>query len=385
MPQPWVVLLVEDDAETRRQIKEYFADILVDSRPLTFHDIEDFEAATGIIRERKADLVILDIYKGDARRGGERAGLTVLDQIKSSGFVAVVIYTNLPEGLEGAVNSVVRLCPKIAGLPALREAIETIFAKKIPQIHRAIVGHVDRTLRDYMWGFVLQNWEAFAELVASPDFVRLLLQRLALALAQDSVAEVASEVYGDAAATGEVGNEVVHPAQFYIKPPIAKHPMLGDVRYRAGVGGRKEYLVILEPSCDMVTTRKTADGKLLQPKATDVLCARATEFLEQAQVQAWIKEGGKEKENQVREYVLNTKSDQYHFLPGVWDIPSLLVDFRMLEYVAFATVAGMPCLATLASPYAESLGVRFIRYRSRVGTPDLDVAHMLKVLKPPPR
>src|SRR5712672_1908146 len=116
---PWSVLLVEDDQNTVRQIREYFADRLFAGRKIALAPITDWDHAFGLIRERKADLAILDIYRGDAAQGGERVGERVLDDFQRSGFVPVVIHTNLPEGLENRRNEFVRLIAKTEGLGKL--------------------------------------------------------------------------------------------------------------------------------------------------------------------------------------------------------------------------------------------------------------------------
>ena len=48
----------------------------------------------------------------------------------------MILYTNLPEGLEAATNAFVRLVPKTNGLASLERAIAAVFATaKIPQMH----------------------------------------------------------------------------------------------------------------------------------------------------------------------------------------------------------------------------------------------------------
>ena len=77
----WTVILVEDNATTREEIKDFFDGKLFDKRPLIFREIADWQDAYWLIQERKVDLVILDIYRGEARIGGERVGERVLGQI----------------------------------------------------------------------------------------------------------------------------------------------------------------------------------------------------------------------------------------------------------------------------------------------------------------
>ncbi len=367
----WNVLLVEDDETVRRQVREYLSGEVFASRRLNINDIAEIDQALNLIHERKADLVILDVYRGTARRGGEQAGIRVLESIKRSGFVAVVLYTALPEGLDGQQSSFVRLVGKDArGLERLKTEITDLFRIRIPQVHRAIVNHLDRALCSYMWEFVQARWGEFSSLADKPEFLRLVVQRLAMTFAREGIDRMIVEVYGTPATGGTTVGDAVHPAEYYIKPPVGNDPALGDIRLRQA-DGHGEYLVVLWPTCDMVSS----GGRT--PKTDCVLCARAFLVKDATEVAEWVASPSNTKQKRVERLVKNAREespDRYHFLPGVWDIPHLLVDFQQLEHVALGDIRALSCLATLASPFAESLGARFQRYIGRIGTPDLDVA-----------
>jgi CheY-like chemotaxis protein len=391
MPEPrhWNIIVVDDNAEIRRQVREYFTDEVVADGKLLVSDYDKFEAAAHLIEDRKADLIILDVYEGDIKEDRKK-GLDTLKSLKGSGFVPVILYTAKAEGLEGLVNRFLRLVGKDSdGLANLEKEINELFRFRIPQMHRAIRGHLDTTLANYMWGFVLENWKELEAIADKPEFLRLLIQRLATSLARDGVDSAVSKVFGSGSGSQPTDPEMVHPSEYYIKPPIGVDPMLGDVRVR-NVGGKKEFLVVAWPSCDMVSTRKDPKTKEAVPaKTTHVLCAHASELSGNDQMKKWAAEGGVNAENQVRALLHNNKSDRWHFIPGVWDIPDLVVDFQALEHLALDEVKKLPVLATLASPFAESLSSRLCRYLGRLGTPDLDVELVMSRLRkdakvPPP-
>lgn len=378
----WKVLLVEDEQETSRQIKEFFSDELFDARKLAFQVIGDWDEAFRLIQEKKADLVILDIYRGHATRGGERAGEEVLKRILESGFVPVVIHTNLPEGLESLANQFVQLVIKTDGLPKLKEQIQALFEMRIPQLNRAIINHLDSALRDYMWGFVQPNWEQFKHISNKPEFVRLIVQRLALTFAREGVENLTAEVFKGHVVSGGTDSEKVHPCEYYVKPPVGSDPLLGDIRVRE-TGENQQYLVVLWPSCDMVSSA----GRI--PKTERVLCAKATLLEAAPEITQWRAAPSSTKEEAVGRIIKNDRkppagfgsAERYHYLPGVWDIPHLLIDFQALEHLELAIVKGFACLATLASPFAEALATRFGRYLGRPGTPDLDVETIIQGLR----
>lgn len=223
---PWNVLLIEDDAIARRQIKEYFAAREFDGRKLLFKEVGHWDEAFGLIREHKADLAILDIYRGPAAQGGERVGELVLDDLKRTGFVPVVINTNLPEGLEGFQNEFVRLVAKTDGLQKLAKEIEALFQTRVPQMHRAILNHLDRALCEYMWGFLTREWPGLKEIADRPEFLRLLLHRLAFSFARSGVDQAVAEAFRGYEGL-PLNSEKVHPAEFYIMPPVTEIESLG--------------------------------------------------------------------------------------------------------------------------------------------------------------
>jgi CheY-like chemotaxis protein len=374
----WNILLVEDNETVRRQVREYLSDQSFAGRRLNIVDIGDLDPALSIVRERKADIIILDIYRGDARLDAEQIGIRILDTIKRSGFIPVVIYTALPEGLEDHQNAFVRLVGKEAGgLIRLKAEITDLFRLRIPQVHRAIVNHMDQTMCGYMWGFVQEHWRDFEPLSDKPEFLRLIVQRLALTFAREGINQMTEEVYGTPTTEQVVSGEIVHPAECYIKPPMGQDPMFGDIRLRQ-TGQGSEYIVVLWPTCDMVSTA----GRT--PKTNSLLCARASLAMNAAEIAEWLASPSNSKQKKVERLVRNTRDespDRYHFLPGVWDIPDLVVDFQALEHIALSNVCAFVCLATLASPFAEALGGRFQKYIGRIGTPDLDLESILAQIK----
>jgi hypothetical protein len=364
----WNVVLVEDNADLVRQIEEFFQNKVVAGRRLRILPETEWENAFRAIKERKADLFILDIYRGAARTGGERIGEVVLSELRQSGFVPVILHTNLPEGLEEHTNEFIRLVPKTAGLTALATEIESLFSTKVPQMHRAIANHLDGTLRDYMWDFVVKNWGQLSEIADKPEFLRVLIQRLAISFSSAAVDAVVAEVFPETK-NHEVAEDKIHPAEFYVKPPIGNDPVLGDVRVKT-VGENAEYWVVLWPTCDMVST----GGR--SPKTDRALCARAKPLSDFKEFQDLVANpqsvGAKKRFVALLKNTRDSSPDRYHFLPGLCDIPDLVIDFQDLDHVSLADVRIWKCVGSLRSPHAESFSVRFERYRNRIGTPDLD-------------
>jgi CheY-like chemotaxis protein len=376
-PQTWTIAVVEDDDSMRQQIVEFiegetftFGKVLIDA-------LASFEEALPLLRQRKIDLAILDVYRGEPGQH-DNAGLEVLEKWQQTGFCPVILHTALPEGLEGHENAFVRLVPKEENaLQNLVDTINALFEIKVPQLHRAISDHVESGVRDYMWGFVVDNWGGFEDLVSKPDFVRLLLMRLATTLSRDGVADVVSQVHPD---SDEPDPDVdkVHPVEYYIKPPVGSDPQLGDLRTLER-NGTSVLVVVLWPSCDLVER----EGKC---KVDRALCALANPLSDYPELTDWQAKQSGNKKKALESLLANnrkgTQSDRYHFLPDAWDIPASVIDFQKLEHVPVSDLRKASCLATIASPYAEAIGNRFGRYLGRIGTPDLDLELILTTLNP---
>ena len=105
---------------------------------------------------------------------------------------------------------------------------------------------------------------------------------------------------------------------------------------------------------------------------------------------AWIesiKTGGEE-EKQAKDKLANLirnhrggkyQPERYYFLPGVMNVPDLVVDYQELEVLEKSEFQAQNWerIASLDSPYAAELLTRFARYFGRIGTPDLDIELIL--------
>jgi CheY-like chemotaxis protein len=374
----WQVIHVEDDPDTLRQVKDYLEGERFDFGVFRLVGTGDFGEAIGLLKERRVDLLLLDVFRGDPG-AGESAGTEVLTQWRATGFAPVILYTALPEAVTSEAGPFVRVVPKEAGgLRQLRDVVTEIFGTRIPQIHRAVVDHLDYALRDYMWDFVEAHWSEIEGLTEQPDFIRLLLTRLGLHFTRDA-SRLVNALYPGAIAS-EPAPHTVHPVEYYVRPPIGPDPRLGDLR-RVAIAGDEDVLVlVLWPSCDLVQRDRGS-------KVERALCARVKPLSAFPELQDWIAESspGKRLRDPLVALINNNRrtgqAERYHFLPGAWEMPALVIDFGELEHLAVETLTAGRCEATVASPFAESISSRLLRYLGRLGTPDLDTDIVLDSLR----
>jgi len=363
----WVVLVVEDEAEIQDQIQQYFGTVTFDGLGIEIHPYKSIHDAKTLIRDRKADLLILDVFQGVQAATADKPGVDVLNEINRSGFVPVVFYTALPEQVRHLAGQFVRVINKTEGLTGLRAQIQDLFDLKVPQLTRKLYDHVDRALGRYMWDFAQERWTDIKSIADKPELMRIIMTRLSAL---------------------EASPEEVHAAEYYIAPPVAKGPRLGDVRFKVQ-GGKRIYRVVAWPSCDLVEDDTAQPPRKL--KTSHVILLGAEEVKDSPEFQA-LANGGSD--SKLKKLMKNRRDhsathnigdkERYHYLPGFSDIPHLVLDFQAIDFVEVAEAKRLTCVATIVSPFAEALSQRFISYIGRPGTPDLRIADLISTISPRP-
>ncbi len=383
----WNVAIIEDTPVFRDQLKEYLEGESFSFGQIQVEIAEDFEHALKFLKQKKVDLIILDLFKGQPIEG-VTAGLTVLEEWKKTGFAPIVFYTALDRSITHLKGPFIRVLAKQAdAFVSLTKELEDLFANKIPHIYRLVNSQLEMVLRDYMWKFVIENWAgfeaAFGKIDLVRNFLKLLLNRMGSHLLSSGYAELVANLDYDVDPEPHKIADVSHPIEYYIKPPLSEDIRLGDIR-KLTRADNSEFLAIIQwPSCDLVKRKDSY-------KTDTVLCLEIVPLDQFEEYSKWKKDPTSP-DKHVKNLVGNRRSagdqqvERYHFLPGAWDISAGVVDFQRMHVMTLDAVLKAPCLATLASPFAESLSSRFCRYLGRLGTPDLDIEVVIGGLKSPPK
>jgi CheY-like chemotaxis protein len=372
---PWLVLVIDDDEEAARQAEE----IVLRARsantgPAFEVRVETtFENGLRELERSRIDLVILDVRLGDDPAADDEAGLQTLRAIQERRFVPVVFYTAVPHLARPLASPpLIDVVEKGAGPAALTDAVLRAFESGLPLVNRALVRYLEEMQRTYMWDFVAKHW---GEVGASADrgaVAYLLARRLAASLGGAGIERLEADLGG---AGSPVPAGMVPPMRLYLMPPL-EEVLVGDV-VNGNAGGRTGFWVVLSPSCD-----------LMQGKAELVLLVAAELLHDLHEVRKW-QEGLPAPSNRatkdLTELLKNNRTkgqaDRHHFLPGALSLPDLLVDFQSLQTVSRAEFDKLPRIASIDSPYAEALVARFLRYYSRLGTADVDLAPTIDRLR----
>jgi CheY-like chemotaxis protein len=364
----WRLLVVDDDVEVCRNIQEFLEYETIDNINISVEIITDFNQALQVLENQRIDLVILDVRMGNYEDiQEEEVGRVTLESIQERRFVPVIFNTGLPNLVEHLSSHLIHVVTK-GSLDDLLEAVQSIFESRLPTINRALIRHFEEVQRRYMWDFVAQHWSGLGEISDQSELAHLLARRLAISLSVDEIQSLETELGGIIKSSN---NEIdlVHPITYYVIPPLSKFPQPGDLYLRRN-GDASSYWVILNPSCDFVVRKS---GKC---KVEYVLLARTTELKQSPEFQDWCGNPtkGKSKLEKLIRDNREGQADRYFFLPGVLDIPDLIIDFQLIESVNYEELKEnmWDRVASLDSPHTEALQSKFSRYFGRIGKPDLN-------------
>ena len=258
----WQLLFVDDEAEICAQIKDFLeAEIITEAgESPQVETLTDFGETLKVLEVRRFDLLILDVRLGSHQETqDEEVGVRTLEAVQKRCFVPVVFYTGLPHLVNDLKSPLVKVVEKWGQLPPLREAVQEIFATRLPAVNRALVRHLEEVQRKYMWEFVAHHWQQFGDTPDRPALAYLLARRLAQSLSGPAVQELIRELGGS---HWPANARLIHPMQYYVIPPIVENPMVGYL-YRSQNADKFEYWLLLTPSCDLVSGRVKADYVLL--------------------------------------------------------------------------------------------------------------------------
>ena len=361
----WRFLIVEDIADKVRQLQEIVPACIDAPDEVEVEVCPTFNKAAGRLRTERFDLLILDL-KDDSDTSLEAdsspAGLAVFAELKKTRFIPVVFYTALAHKVRSEQTSFVRVVEKTEDVTRVKEEVRRVFATRLPTLMRSL----EELQRSYMWDFISSHWRDFREPAEQADIAYLLARRLAIAL-ETTAGELAATVGG--APSTPATDTKAHPMVMYVTPPMGPHPLAGDIISET-VDGIEQYWLILTPSCDFA-----------QKKAQHFTMAKCLRLADHAEFKAWVTKKDDASTQRLEKWIEDKHGDRFKFLPRTFFVPDLIVDFQQLRSLDIDLIKNFKQVASLDSPFAESVLARFSRYFNRLGTPDIDKDVVIKRLQ----
>ena len=360
------VLLIDDAECSVRQVEEYFEEWDYGDFRLELETSGDFQGGLDRLERERFDLLVLDVFKGSAELEDE-AGRRVFESIRARRFIPVIFYTAVSVRVQDLENAVVRVVSRGDGLGALEDELKLQIDNGLIPINRELNAHFERTIREYLWDYLPQHWD---ELTGTKEWkatlAYLLSRRIAASLDLEGADELANRLIGTDGV--EHGREArVHPLYFYIVPSETASYRTGDILCQEEL---ISYWVVLTPSCDFLTRRNRARH------AEHVLLAKGVLLEECEEYKDWIGGGSPTQLKRLLATPAGRPKDRqegrFFFLPGVLEIPDMVIDFQQIDTVPFTVLEGYRKLGSLDSPFAESVVSHYVQFVGRLGTPDLN-------------
>ena len=351
------VLIIEDKdalaADAQREIEDAFEES--DEIEVEVSVETDFDAGFAKFSRGDSDVVVLDVRRDspDPSPDDEAAGHAVYLNIKDARFAPVIFWTALPDSVRHEEMPPLVTVVTKDDTDKLPAAIQAAVASRALTTISGIEQHVATVLRKHMWTELAPNWTEYTEGADSEVIAQILLSRLARVL--DDRRE---------------GALTARPSHRYIYPPTSEVHAPGDILR----GADQTWWVTLTPACDFA-----------QKKVGFVLLAHAVPLEEHPKYRAWKDEytdeknqgkaeynRGKAEWNTLRQDILTSTRGRFHYLPSFRDIPDLVIDLEDVRAESGSDLSGYVPIASLSSPFAESLLIQHSHHRGRIGVPDLD-------------
>ncbi len=359
----WRVLVVDD--QQAADVKEVIEGNKAVEEPdsLICVPCTNFSEAIELLKRERFDLVILDLKDDAAQDKVILAGEAVFSELKKCRFLPVIFHTGYPQKVIDLNSPYVRVVTR-ADWKVLRSAIKDVLDTKLPRLLR----HIEEEQRRFMWESAGKIWAEDLDKESPSDLVYLLARRLANTLSGGAVRSFL-EADGNG---GIPKSDKIHAVELYVYPPLSPHLLFGDI-FKKKIDDDIKYFVALTPSCDHAQNNaefvflakckylaSTKPGKNAKASLDDgeALSGTTTE-----QLKKFIRDN-------------SSPADRYKYLPGTSFLPDLIIDLQDTMTVAPSVLIpdadGYERVASLDSPFAESLQAKMARYLGRIGTPDID-------------
>lgn len=358
----WNFLVVDDDSKMAAQTSE----ILSSNRTLPGSEIvceicSSFEDAKQKVVANRYDLIVLDLQ--DDITKVEMKGKEILDVLRGVHFVPVIFYSGHAAKVISLETPLVRVVSKgDDDLTHLRSAVTEVFSTGLPDLIRFI----QEQQRSYLWAHIDEFWVKNGPICDVKDLACLLSKRLSNALRGASVRH---SLEGD-----ETG--IAHPIEMYVWPALGESLQTGDIV----MVGEKQY-VALNPACDF------AQGKVESVVMAE--CIELEKCKEYMDLIAQKKTGTSYTGAQfsaLKSLVSDNRqgkkvqADRFKYLPGTVFMNACVIDFQSITSFPASSLTNMQRIATLDTPFVESLLSKFSRYFGRIGTPNLDADGLSKAI-----
>ena len=181
--------------------------------------------------------------------------------------------------------------------------------------------------------------------------------------------------------------EPVQPWEQYVYPPIGPSLMTGDLLREVGgdPSHPSAYRLVLSPSCDL----QIRDGNCDLTQVLVCKCIGFQEFVESTPTLSRLPPA--KLRERLPSMLTQPHIDGHFIIPAFGNIfPGMAASLRSLELVNYADISGTDGegrrwgrVASIDSPFRESLSWAYLLVAGRPGVPDRDFGILVNTIAPP--
>lgn len=357
------ILYVDDDIENFNDLKDVLNGKTINQYEIAIESETSFENA--IAKSSEYNLIILDLFKGNAMSGGVDKGSTIYDSIRSSIFVPIIFYSANPASVTHLRSQVVGVANKLDDIESLISEIGRLTKHNLPLLKEKVHAFIENEFKKYFWETIHPQNNIFKPELDDLSLGYMLLRNMADTLSRDNI----RQLLGD----DTIKEDKVHPMEFYIYPTDStKEFQTGEIlRHKQN----NTIYIVLTPSCDFIARGGS------KRKVDYVLLLKTSLLTETEEYKKYKQNQNKDNTEKLRKMIDSGKSDRYFFLPQTPFIENRIIDFQNKEIVTYEQLCSeFERVAKLDNPYAQSMATTYTRYYNRIGFPDIDNEYIMSKL-----
>lgn len=361
------ILVIEDDAEYLKDIEETVPEKILNHK-IYWEFCNNFKLAFQAIQKYPYDLIISDVYLDDKKiaekdktpKESETPAFKIIEEIRENHACPIVLFTSGQQPKEQE-NNFIKIIDKSSpnAIEQIIDALEIFIETNIPPISRMMRDAINKSSGSYLWNFIEENWDKLKDLPKS-SLEKVIMSRAATMLTTLESAEEETQE-----------RDSIKGAEYYYYPPISADLRLGMVLKHIKT---EKFWIVLTPHC---LVKKQPEEEL--PKAENILLAATTpadniiisnrnhKMTKKIRIKEFYRKATSIRSN------LGIPKGRFAFIPGFLEIPDLFCDFLQLKSVEYQIITkDYKQIASLISPFSESLQNGLIKLYSSIGTVDLD-------------
>jgi hypothetical protein len=364
------VLMIDDDADVIATLREHFAQ---HAQGTTFLEESNFAAALETVKNKRPDVLILDVYQGNPATGNIAVGPVWADVWKGW-FCPIVFYSAGDVDLDPAPpdgHPFICTIPKGAGTEQQVLAAVNEYAPHVSAI-RSVQQELGNVTHSVLRDVARHVFEVETDAARRGDMLVRVARRRVAAKMDEALTETAEPLY---------------PWEQYIHPPLSAHLLLGDILRVSGANAADPtaYRLVMTPTCDLVS-----HGNPPKCKVDAVLAVKACD------PKTFVSKGLNlpltTADNKLKEKLRTSLNDAHQAgiavlpeFPGV--VPLLGLDFRDLAVIPVADIAlaqepgkALTRVASIDSPFREFIAWGFLQINCRPGIPPRSMQSVVDAL-----